>query len=93
MRQPAGGLIQEPVARKAGRGFNAIARLGRQTIHGDVFYLARHAEPVAEFDDELLVVLGVGAQLVVQMGRADAARAAGFQGHHRPQQRHAVTAA
>ena len=71
--EPSGGLFQEAVSRRAGGGFDAVAR-GRQLIDVDVADLARHVEPAAQIDDEPLVVIGVGAQADGSDGRRKGVR-------------------
>ena len=74
--QPAGGFFEEAVARRAGGGFQSIAGVGRQLVDGGPPHFAPDPQVPAQLHDEALVLVGGGAQLVVEMGGAEAARPA-----------------
>ena len=89
--EPSGGLFEEAVSRRACGGFEAVT--GRQPSDIDMAHLAGHAQPAAQIDHETFVFVGVGAEMMVQMGGAKAAFAPAFQSRHRPQQSHAIAPA
>ena len=66
--EPPGGFFEEAVSRRAGRGFDAVGR--RQRARLRMAHFAGHPQPAAQIDDESLVFIGVGPQMVVEVGGA-----------------------
>ncbi len=80
--ESSGGVFQEAVSRRAGRGFDAVAR--RHPSRIDVAHLASHSQSATQVDNEAFVLVGVGPQVMVQMGGTKATLRLRFSGPPSP---------